>query len=151
MESLRPMDPGSRSLRSLGRDDTEIAIRHSSKRTLAQSRHIGGPRTRRCPVKASVGFRDRNIVDAGFAAAHQAVVVELPLLVAVGTMPLPGIIMPLVLKPHRDAVATERPEILDQAIVEFPRPFAGKERHDRGSALEKLRAVTPAAVLGIGQ
>src|SRR6202043_2324077 len=40
---------------------------------------------------------------------------------------------------------------LDQAIVEFFGPFAGEEGDDRGAALEKFRAVAPAAVLGIGQ
>src|ERR1700730_3256850 len=122
-----------------------------SKRALAQTRHISRSRARRGPVKAAVLLRNRDIVDAGFAPAHQAVLVELPLLVAVGAMPLPGIVMPFVLKPHRDAVLIERPEILDQAVLMLFRPFAGEERDDGGAAFEKLGAVAPAAVLGIGQ
>jgi hypothetical protein len=59
--------------------------------------------------------------------------------------------MPLILKAHRDAVAVEGPQILDQAVVEFLRPFPGEEGNDRGAALEKFRAVTPAAVFGIGE
>ena len=43
-------------------------------------------------MKAAVFFGNRDIVDAGFTSAHQAVLVELPLLVAVGAMPLPGIV-----------------------------------------------------------
>src|SRR5580693_4060940 len=66
-------------------------------------------------------------------------------------MPLPGGVMPLVLKAHRDAVAVEGPEVLDQAIVELLRPFAGEEGNDRGAAFEEFRAVAPAARLGIGQ
>src|SRR5882672_6487924 len=123
----------------------------ASKRTFTQSRNIRRPWARCGPAKAAVGFRDSDIVDAGFAAAHQAVLVEFPLFVAVGTMPLPGIVMPLVLKPHRDTVAVERPEILDQAILMFPAPFAGEERNDRGAAFEKFGAIAPTAVLGIGQ
>ena len=42
--------------------------------------------------------------------------VELPLLGAVGAMPLPGIVMPLVLKTHRDMVPVEH-RILDQAVL----------------------------------
>ncbi len=121
------MGPGVR------RDDTEC-----SKRTVAQSGNICRPWARRGPVKTAVFFGDRNIVDAGFAAAHQAVLVELPLLVAVGAMPLAGVVVPLILKPHRDAVAVKRPEILDQAILVLLRPFAGEERNDRGAALENL-------------
>jgi hypothetical protein len=102
-------------------------------------------------VEAAVFFGDCDIVDAGFAAAHQAVLVEFPLFVAVGAMPLAGIVVPFVLKPYRDMVAVERPEILDQAVFVFLLPFAGEEGDDRGAALEKFRAVTPAAVLGIGQ
>ena len=101
--------------------------------------------------KATILFDDGDVIDAGFTPAHQAMLVELPLLVAVRAVPLPGIVVPFVLKANRDAVAVERPEILDQAIIEFPLPFAGEERHDRGAALEKLRAVTPAAVLGVGE
>src|SRR4051794_4655147 len=78
---------------------------HRSKRTLTQPRHIRRPRARRGPTKAAVLFRDRNIVDAGFAAAHQAGFIELPLLVAIGTVPLPRIVVPFVLKAHRDTVA----------------------------------------------
>src|SRR5258708_6488324 len=66
-------------------------------------------------------------------------------------MPLSGIVVPLVLKPHRDMVVVERPEILDQAVFVLFRPFAGKECNDRGAALQKFGAVTPAATFRIGQ
>src|ERR1700676_4103746 len=122
-----------------------------SKRARAQTRHIRRSWAGRGPVKAAVLLRNRDIVDAGLAPAHQAVLVELPLLIAVGAVPLPGIVMPFVLKTHGDAVAVECPEILDQAVVKFSRPFAGEKSDDRGAALEKFGAVAPAAVLGIGQ
>src|SRR4029077_8657295 len=80
-----------------------------------------------------------------------AVFVEFPLLVAVGAMPLPGIVMPLVLKAHRDVVLIERPQILNQSILMLLRPFAPEERDDGGAAFEELGAITPAAVLGIGE
>ena len=41
------------------------------------------------PMKAAVGLSDRRIVDACETAAHQAVLVELPILIAIGTEPLP--------------------------------------------------------------
>src|ERR1019366_5187811 len=96
-------------------------------------------------------FGNRNIVDARFSAAHQAVLVELPLLVAVGTVPLPGIVMPLVLKPHRDTIAVDRPQILDEAILMFLPPIGSEKRDDRGAAFETRRPVAPAAARGIGQ
>src|SRR5271154_744938 len=122
-----------------------------SKRTLAQSRYIRRPRTRRGPVKAPVLLGDRDVVDAGFTATHQAVLVEFPLLVAVRAMPLSGIVMPLILKAHGDAIAVERPEIFDQTIVQLFRPFAGEKGDDRGATVKEFRAITPAAVLGVGE
>src|SRR5450631_1646094 len=124
--------------------------RHS-KRTLTLPRNIRRPRARCRPVEASVLFSDYHIVDAGFATAHQAVFVELPLLVAVGAVPLPGIVMPFILEAHRDVIVVERPEILDQAILMLPCPFAGEERNDRGAAFKKFGAVAPAASFRIGQ
>src|SRR3954465_10700798 len=115
----------------------------TSERTLPQAREVRWPRPRRRPAEAAVLLGNHDIVDAGFAAAHQAVLVELPLLVAIGAMPLPGIVMPLVLKPHRDAVLIERPEILDQAVLVLLRPLPGEERHDGGAAFKKFRTVTP--------
>src|ERR1700754_1798675 len=85
-----------------------------SKRALAQPRDIGRPRSRRRPVEAAILLGDHDIIDAGLAAPHQAVLVELPLLVAIGAVPLAARIVPLMLKAHRDAVAVEAPEILDQ-------------------------------------
>src|SRR4030081_3413303 len=99
-------------------------------------------------MEAAVFFGDRDIVDRSLAAAHQAGLVELPLLVAVGAKPGSSIVVPFILKAHRDAVAVERPEILDQAILMLPGPFAGEEFNDRRPTLEYLRAIAPAAVLG---
>src|SRR3954465_10669513 len=123
----------------------------ASQRVLAQPRDIGRARPRRWPVKAAFAFLDGDVVDAGLAPPHQAVFVELPLLVAVGTMPLPGIVVPFILEAHGNAVLVERPEVLDQAIVMLLRPFAGEEFDDRLAPLEEFSAVTPTAVLGIGQ
>src|SRR5215216_148061 len=123
----------------------------ASQRVLAQARNIGRARPGRRPVEAPLALLDGEIVDAGLAPPHQAVFVELPLLVAVGAMPLPGIVVPFILEAHGDAVLVERPEILDQAIVVLLRPFAGEKFDDRLAPLEEFGAVTPAAVLGIGQ
>src|SRR5882757_2976598 len=123
----------------------------NSNRTLSQSRHIGRPWPGRRPMEAAILFADRDVVDAGLAPAHQPVRVEFPLLVAVRAVPLPALVMPFILKTHRDAVVMKCPEILDQAIVELSCPFAGEEGNDRRPAFEKFRAVAPAAVLGIGE
>ena len=102
-------------------------------------------------MEATIFFRDRDVIDAGLATAHQTVLVELPLFVAIGAVPLAVGVMPFVLKANGDAVVVERPEVLDQAIVQLVRPFARQERDNRVAACKKLGAVTPAAVFGVSQ
>src|SRR5258708_40235554 len=116
----------------------------NSKRALAQSRNIRRARARRGPAEAAILFGDRDVVDTRFAPAHQAGFIELPLFVPVGAVPLPGVVLPLVLKPHRDVIAIDRPELLDHAILMSFRPFAGDERAARAAAFEEFGAVTPA-------
>ena len=102
-------------------------------------------------MEAAIPLCDLDVVDAGLAAPHQSIRVELPLLIAIGAMPLAACIAPFVLKTHSDAVAVERPEVLDQTVVELLGPFAREEGDDGRAALKKFRAIAPAAVLGIGE
>src|ERR1700739_1960899 len=92
---------------------------------------------------AAFGFVDRHVVDAGFAARHQSRRAEFPQLVAVAAIPLTGVIMALVLKPHGDAVVVKIPQALAQRVVEFALPLAGKKRDDLVPADDVLAAVSP--------
>src|SRR3954463_11493147 len=99
---------------------------------------------------APVALLDRDVVDARLAAAHVALVVELPLLVAVAAPPLARGVAALVLEAHGDAIAGERPQVLAQRVVALALPLAGQERDDLGAAREELGAVAPDRVLGVG-
>jgi hypothetical protein len=70
---------------------------------------ISGPGTGPIPVISAIRFPDRKIVDAGEPALHQTVLAEFPILVAVGTKPVAGIIVPFVGKANGNAIAGERP------------------------------------------
>jgi len=70
---------------------------------------IRGARPRRRPPETALAFADLHIIDAGLAAAHQAVLVEFPLLIAVGAEPLSGAVMPFVLETHGDEMTAGRP------------------------------------------
>ena len=85
---------------------------------------------------------DREIVDAGEATLHEALFVELPVFVAVGAKPLPGIVVPFIGKMHRDAFAGTGPQLLDQSVVEFPGPFAanGQVFSNSGMSLKEGRS-----------
>src|SRR5438105_12429886 len=96
-------------------------------------------------------FDDRQIVDAGNAPAHQAVLVEFPVLVAVAAKPVAAVVVPFIGEAHADAVLPKSPDLLDQSVVEPALPFAGEEGSDRVAALQEFGAVAPAAVARIGE
>src|ERR1700680_4919584 len=90
------------------------------------------------PVKLALLLIDAHVVDARFPAPHQPARVELPLFVAVRAIPLARIVATLVLKAHRDAVVMERPQFLDEAVVELLAPLAFEEGDDGGAAGEEI-------------
>src|SRR4051794_469542 len=107
---------------------------------------VVGPPTLR-PVVEPVALGDAQVVDAGQSPAHQAVVVELPVLVAVGAEPVAGVVVPLVGEPDGDAVPGEHPQLLDEPVIQFAGPLAGEEVLDRRPAGKELRPVAPLGVL----
>src|SRR5262249_59750627 len=60
---------------------------------------IVGPSSER-PVKLALVRGDRQVVDAGDAQTHQPLVIELPVLVAVGAEVLAAVVVPFVGAPH---------------------------------------------------
>src|SRR5271155_5743471 len=99
---------------------------------------------------AALRLVNRDVVDAGLAAGHQAGVAELPQLVAVAAPPLTGRIVALVLEADGDAVVMETPQALAQRIVEFALPFPGQKSHDLVAAHDVLAAIAPLRVDGVG-
>jgi hypothetical protein len=81
----------------------------------------GGARTER-PEELSIRFSDRLVVDVGEAPAHQAVLPEFPVLVAIGTEVDSALVMPLMGEANRDAVVREGPDLLDQSVVDLLGP-----------------------------
>jgi hypothetical protein len=88
-------------------------------------------------VELAVRFLDRQVVDGSMAQAHQAMLVEFPVLIPIGTEPAPRIVVPFVGEAHGDAVAFVRPDFLDEAVILFACPFAGEESDDLGAAVMK--------------
>ena len=62
------------------------------------------PGAGRAASETACPFRDRNVVDAGLAAAHQAFLVEFPVFVAVAAKPVAAIVMPFVGEAHGNAI-----------------------------------------------
>jgi hypothetical protein len=102
-------------------------------------------------VDAPLAFGNCVVVDAGVAASHQSVFVELPVLVAVTTPPLSGAILGFIFEANRDAVLGEAPQFLAQRIVELASPFSCEEGPDCFSALEEFVSVSPLRIFGVGE
>ncbi len=76
--------------------------------------HGTGPKR---PVILAVAFRNAHVVDARIAVVHQAVLIELPILVAVRAVPLVAVVSEFVSKADGDTIVGERPKLLDEPIV----------------------------------
>jgi hypothetical protein len=93
------------------------------------------------PAELALRFVYLVIVDRGIAAAHQAVLVELPQLITVRSPPLPLSVVALILEPDRDAVIRKAPQVLLEPVVELPSPLALEESDYLLASLEELLAV----------
>src|SRR6266852_729443 len=103
------------------------------------------------PAVLAIGFLLREVIDAGKTTAHQPVLGELPVFIAIGTEPIPRVIMPLIREAYRDAGVMKGPELFDEAVVKFFSPLALEELHNGLAPHQELAAVTPRAVQGVGQ
>src|ERR1700732_1145875 len=103
------------------------------------------------PVVFSVALLDRKIIDARDAQAHQAMLFEFPVLVAIAAEPVPAVIVPFVGKAHGDSARMEGPEFLDQPVVELAVPLSGQKGFDRLASLQEFGAVAPPTVGGVGE
>src|SRR3984957_6350243 len=90
-----------------------------------------------CPVILALRLLDWEIVDGSKPQAHQPVLIELPILIAIRAKPIPGVIVPFIGKAHGDTVSLERPRLFDQPIVQLFGPFASEKRDDFFSSVHK--------------
>ena len=102
-------------------------------------------------VEFTVGFLDRQVVNAGEAALHVAEFIEFPEFVAIGTEPMAGVVVPFVFETHGHAVAAKAPEFFLEAVIQFAIPFAPEKFDDLRAALDEFGAVAPLGVFGIGE
>src|SRR6266849_8812367 len=103
------------------------------------------------PVIFALAIFDRQVVDAGDPPSHQALFVELPILVAIATKPVARIVVPFICKAHGYPVVAKRPDLLDQPILQLANPLAYEECLDGLAATNELGAVAPDAIHRIGE
>lgn len=97
------------------------------------------------PKETSISLGDLQVIDRGFAATHEAIGREFPLLVSIAAIPL-ACDTALILEPRRNAVVGERPEVFDEAILLLARPFFGEQRDDLAAPSDETIAVPPFTV-----
>src|ERR1700737_4067514 len=59
--------------------------------------------------------------------------------------------MPLVCKTHRNAIIVKRPQLLDESIVQFLRPFSSEKGDNLCSSVHKLGPISPSRVECVGE
>src|SRR5277367_6720830 len=101
------------------------------------------------PMKLPLGFFDREIVDAGVAVMHDAVLVKLPVFISVGAEPVAGVVVALVGEADGDARSIEGPQLLDQTIIQLTPPLSCQEFDDLLASVDELCAVSPLAINGV--
>lgn len=76
------------------------------------------------PVEQALSLGDGQVVDGCPTHGHVAMLIEFPILVAVGAVLFTGGIMPLLGETHGDAVTSKGPQFLDETVFKFRRPLA---------------------------
>ena len=71
-----------------------------------------GPAAKR-PMIFSFRLLDWEIVDARVAKSHQTIVAKLPILIAVGAEPIPGVVVPFVGEADGNAISVVSPELFN--------------------------------------
>src|SRR5229473_2190750 len=98
------------------------------------------------PVEQTISLVNLHIVDACITVMHNAFNVKLPVFVSIRTKPLSRIIMELISKSNRDSIAIERPQFLDEPVVQFALPFAHQEPHNLLATVNEFGPVPPHTV-----
>jgi hypothetical protein len=106
---------------------------------------VGGSATER-PMILPIALLNREIVDAGNPSPHESILVEFPILVAIGAEPMASVVMPLVGKADGDPLAVKSPKLFDETIIQLLIPLAGEKLNDGFSAGKEFNSVAPNAV-----
>src|SRR5262249_421641 len=91
------------------------------------------------------------IVDGRMARRHQTLFIELPILIAVRSVPVSRIVMTFISEANGDPVVLKRPKFLDQSVVAFTRPFASKRGDSLAAADDEFGSVAPPALFGVAK
>src|SRR4051812_24297608 len=101
------------------------------------------------PVKHPFRLLDRKIIDRCISVVHDTMAIEFPIFVAIGPIPLTGVVTPFIGKTNGNSVFREGPKFLYQAILQLTTPFSVEEGDYLLASMDEFRAVSPVAVLRV--
>src|ERR1700686_4628924 len=96
------------------------------------------------PVVLAVRSQNGKVVDGCKSRRHKPIVVEFPVLIAVGAIPVIRVIVPLVSEAYGDPVPGKGPHFLDKPVVTLLGPLVREENNELVSSVDELRSVPPA-------
>src|ERR1700686_2375710 len=95
------------------------------------------------PVVLAVRSQNGKVVDGCKSRRHKPIIIEFPVFIAVGAIPVIRVVVPLVSEAYRDPVPGKRPQFLDEPVVQLIGPLAREESNDFVSSVNELRSVRP--------
>src|SRR3954470_10062116 len=96
------------------------------------------------PVVLAIRGQNGKVVDGCKSRRHKPIVIEFPVLIAVGAIPVIRVVVPLVSEAYGDPVPGKRPHFLDKPVVQLLGPLARKKSNDLVSSVNELRSIPPA-------
>src|SRR5260370_36960331 len=95
------------------------------------------------PVVLAVRGQNGKVVDGCKSRRHKPIIVEFPVLIAVGTIPVIRVVVPLVSEAYGDPVPGKRPHFLDKPAALFLGPLAREKSKHLVSSVDEFRSVPP--------
>src|SRR5436190_4999817 len=102
-------------------------------------------------MKHPLGLLDRNVVNRSATPPIEPVLIILPFFIPVCTEPVIRIIVIFVCETNCDSISVDRPQLLNQAIVEFFFPFSLKKFDDFFSSARKFSSISPGTISAVSQ
>src|SRR5260370_22362021 len=95
------------------------------------------------PVVLAIRSQNGKVVNGCKSRRHKPIVVEFPVLIAVGAIPVIRVIVPLVSEAYGDLGPGKRPHFLDKPVIPLLGPLAREKSNDLVSSVDQLRSVPP--------
>src|ERR1700736_1650378 len=95
------------------------------------------------PVVLAIRSQNGKVVDGCKPRRHKPIVVEFPVLIAVGAIPVIRVIVPLISEAYGDPVPGKRPHFLDKPVVPLLGPLTREESDNFVSSVDEFRSIPP--------